>query len=552
MLSTLRIENYALIEELELDFQHGFNVLTGETGAGKSILLGALNLILGARASSDGVRTGSERARVEGIFQIPNVSPRLQRLLEEHAIDLEDGELFVARTVNKDGRSKAYAGGALVPVSVLAALGDELIDLHGQHDHQSLLKAERQLELLDAFAGCSPLTVDVGNAVAQWREACKALEALEGDEREQVRRMELLRHEVEEISAAGFEVGEEEEIQSRLARINNAEALHGLSAKIYDQLYAQEEGSSLDGLDKALRKLEELAEIDAHFQPLLEQLNDARTTVEAVAQEVRSLGEDAEYDEGLLNELNQRKSLLQDLKRKYGESVEAILAYGAAAAEELASYENRDARKAELSEVASKAEAKAMELAMKLRKKRTTCAKKLEQQVTDSMQDLEMAGARFSVALEERDLGSTGVDKITFMLAANAGDIEKPLRKVASGGEMSRIMLAMKAVFANADAIPTLIFDEVDAGIGGAVAHKVAAKLKDLAGTHQVLCITHLAQIAAVGNNHFAVSKSSTKGSTRTRVEALQAEARVEEIARLLDGSVSELSVQHAKALLSA
>lgn len=552
MLSTLRIQNYALIDTLEIDFQQGFNVLTGETGAGKSILLGALNLILGARASSDGVRTGTKQAQVEGIFHLPTPSHRLQSILTEHNLTLEDDTLLVSRTVTKDGRSKAYAGGTLVPLSVLAAIGDELIDLHGQHEHQSLLKTNRQLALLDAFAGAEQLAMDVGDAVQQWRTATQALDALQGDERERERRMDLLRHEVKEISEADFKTGEEQEIISQLSRITNAEAIHELAGRAHNQLYAKEESAVVDQLDGVLRDLEALVHIDAAYAPLLEQLNEARTTVEAVAMEVREVGEGVDFDEQALEELNQRKTLLQDLKRKYGDTIEAIRTYCTKATEELAGYENRDARMAELSAEAAQCLDKAMKVAAKLHKKRVTAAKQLEKRVSTSMQDLEMKGARFVVEITEQDLGRSGTDKISFLLTANAGDPPKPLRKVASGGEMSRIMLAMKAVFAEADAIPSLIFDEVDAGIGGAVARKVAAKLQGLAKSHQVLCITHLAQIAAVGNTHFAVTKSSQRGATRTQVEPLDATARVEEIARLLDGSVSELSVKHAKELLSA
>ena len=552
MLSTLRIQNYALIDTLEIDFQQGFNVLTGETGAGKSILLGALNLILGARASSDGVRVGTRQAQIEGIFHLPSPSARLQALFADHDLELEDDCLLVSRTVTKDGRSKAYAGGTLVPLSVLAAIGDELIDLHGQHEHQSLLKTDRQLALLDAFAGVEQLALEVGEAVQQWRTATQALEALQGDERERERRMDLLRHEVKEIKAAGFEPGEEEAIVSQRSRANNAEAIHELASRAHNRLYAQEEDAVVDQLDGTLRDLEALVEIDGTYIPLLEQLTEARSTVEAVALEVRDAAEGVDFDGGALEELNQRKTLLQDLKRKYGENIEAIHVYCDKATEELAGYENRDARMAALKAEAEQCLDKAMKLAGHLHKKRVAAAKKLEKQVSASMQELEMKGAQFVVELSERDLGRSGVDKITFLLAANAGDTPKPLRKVASGGEMSRIMLAMKAVFAAADAIPTLIFDEVDAGIGGAVARKVAAKLQGLATSHQVLCVTHLAQIAAVGNTHFAVTKSSQRGTTRTQVINLDENARVEEIARLLDGSVSELSVKHAKELLSA
>lgn len=551
MLEALRIQNIALIDETEVEFRGGFNALTGETGAGKSILMGALNLVLGTRASSEWLREGAEKASVEALFRVGKPGRRLNALLRDHDIALEEGALLLARTVHADGRSKAYAGGTLVPVSVLAAIGDELVDLHGQHEHQSLLKPDRQLDLLDAFAGAEALAEQVAEQVSQLRTVEKVIASLETNDRERERQLEFLRFEVAEIDAASLAPGEEEALKSRLNLITNAEAIYNQAVLAYAMLYEGDEGPAIDRIDAALAQLEGLAAIDARFQPLAEQLNQARAEVDAVAQEVRAYTERAEFDPKEIEELNQRKALLQALKRKYGASVEEILAYREKAAGEIAAYDQRDERLEGLRRQRAQLAAQAQATAEKLRAKRKTGADKLAKQVTGALQDLGMKGAKFDVAMEAVDLGGNGIDRAEFMLAANAGERAKPLRSVASGGEISRIMLALKVVFAGADTIATLVFDEIDSGVGGAVARKVAEKIAQLARTHQVLCITHIAQIAAVADAHFTVSKQVQKGRTTSNVSEVTGEARAEEIARLLDGSLSEVSLAHARTLLA-
>lgn len=551
MLEILRIQNIALIDEVEVEFRGGFNALTGETGAGKSILMGALNLVLGARASSEYLREGAERASVEALFRVEKPGRRLTALLREHEIDMEDGTLLLARTVHADGRSKAYAGGVMIPVSVLATIGDELVDLHGQHEHQSLLKADRQMDLLDAFAGAEALAEQTADAVSQLRTVEKVIASLETDDRERARQLEFLRFEVAEIDAAGLTPGEEEEVRSRLNLITNAEAIHNQATLAYGLLYESEEGPAIDRLDAGLLQIEGLAAIDERFQPLAEQLQGARATVDAVAQEVRAFTERTEFDPQELEELNQRKTLLQTLKRKYGATVADILAYREKSAAEIAAYDQRDERLEALRQQRDQLQARARAAAEKLSTKRRSAAEKLGKQVSAALQDLGMKGARFDTQFETIDLSAAGIDRVEFMLAANAGERGKPLRHVASGGEISRIMLALKVVFAGADAIATLVFDEIDAGVGGAVARKVAEKIAQLAKSHQVICITHIAQIAAVARAHFSVSKKVQKGRTTSTVTEVAGQARVEEVARLLDGTLSDVSLAHAQTLLS-
>ncbi len=551
MLETLRIKNYALIDEIEIDFRPGFTVLTGETGAGKSIITGALNLALGARASSDSVREGARQAEVEAVFRPGAPSQRLQALLTEHGVELEDGELIVGRRVSVDGRSRAYVNGALAPASTLAALGEELVDMHGQHEHQSLLKPDRQLDLLDSYGGLWERRQTVTDLVRDLRRTRKALDDIEKDDREQARRVEFLRFEVNEIAEAGLESGEEERLKAWRHRMNHAEAIVAAANKAYALLY-EDDGATTDTVGQAQRLLEDVAEADETCRAVSAQLAAVQTTIGEAAAGLRDLAGGVEFDAAELETVNARLALIGNLKRKYGDTIDAILGYQEEAAEEIAAYENRDERLAALREEAEALAHKAEAAAARLTKARKQAAKRLNGEITGHLRELGMEKAVFEVQFESASLGLAGADKADFALAANVGERLKPLRQVASGGEISRIMLAIKTVFAESDAIPTLIFDEIDAGVGGAVATKVAAKLAALAQTHQTICITHIAQIAAAATGHYHVAKASRKGRTLTRVARVEDEARAEEVARLLDGSLSELSLKHARALLEA
>ena len=551
MLETLRIENYALIDRLETEFAPGFNAITGETGAGKSILIGALGLVLGARASADMVREGAESARVEALFRVAKPSKALAALLREQEIPLEDdGGLLLCRTVSADGRGRAHAGGRLVPVSVLAAIGDELVDLHGQHDHQSLLRADQQRLLLDEYAGAADDAARVAALAAELGGIGREIATLETDDRERARRMEFLRFEVDEIDAAGLRPGEEEEVRARHRRITHAETLHTLANRAHALLYDGDTGAAIDAIDAAAADLEEMAGIDGEFRALAGQLAEARAQVDAVAAEVRRHTGEFEFDPEELEELNRRIALLGALKRKYGPDVEAVLAYRERAAAELAGYENRDGRLAELRREEACVRAAAEAAAEALSKKRRAAAAKLAKQIPAELHGLEMRGARFEVEFTRVDLCAHGIDRIEFLLSANAGEKPKPLRQVASGGEISRVMLAMKCVFAGADRIPVMIFDEIDAGVGGAAARRVAEKMAELAETRQVLCITHLAQIAAAAAAHHTVRKQAAGGHTATTAARVLGGEREREVARLLDGSEARASIEHARALL--
>ncbi len=550
MLETLRITNYALIDQLEVDFSQGFNVLTGETGAGKSIIIGALNLALGARASADTVRDGSAKAGVDAVFRIESPSRRLAALLAENAIEIERGELLLTRTIAPDGRSRAYVNGSLVPISALAAIGDELVDIHGQHEHQSLMKIDRQLDLLDAYADVEKDVADIANGVAHLREMDRAIAALETDDRERARRVEFLRFEIGEIDAAGLAPGEEETLRTRRNLITNAEKICNLASAAYASLYDLDGAAAIDLIDAAARSLEELAAMDESFGAVCQQLLSARATIEEASSEVRGFSDRIEFDAAELETLNQRIAQIGALKRKYGDSIDAILEYRDKAIQEVESYEKRDEKLADMRRARSLLQNDLVQQAQETSRKRIAAARTLDKKVSANLQELGMKGGKFQTRVEPVELCANGIDRIEFMLAANPGEKPKPLRLVASGGEMSRVMLALKAVFAGADKIPSLIFDEIDAGVGGGVAVQVAKKLRDLAQSHQVLCVTHLAQIAAAAKAHYHVAKLAQNGRTATTLARIDKDQRVGELARLLDGSVSDLSMRHARALL--
>ena len=552
MLETLRIKNYALIDDIEVVFREQFNVLTGETGAGKSIIVGALNLVLGARASSEVVRNGCKSAKIDALFRLTDISPRLAEILDEHALELEGDELLVSRVVSAEGRNRAYAASTLISVSVLSRIGDELVDMHGQHEHQSLLKADRQLDLLDGYAKTAADAASVGEQVAELRVIAAQIEALESDDRERARRVDFLKFEVKEIDDARPVAGEEEDLQSRRNLIVNAEKIFSVASAAHRRFSEAEDGASaLDAVGGAVRDLEELASVDGRFAVLSDQAQRVYAEIEAIAEELRGYTTEVEYSPQELDEVNLRLTKLAELKRKYGDTVEAILGYRDRAREEIDGFENRDLRLAELGEQKAKVEKRAMAGAKTLSKRRKRAARELDKKVASALHELGMEGAQFETRIEAADLSRTGVDRVGFYLSANPGEKLKPLRQVASGGEVSRIMLALKVVFANADMIPTLIFDEIDAGVGGAVATKVADKLAELAQFHQTICITHLPQIAAAAATHYHVWKATKDGTTATGVARVEDDARVNELARLLDGSLTEVSRDHARALLT-
>ena len=552
MLDVLRIKNFALIDELETELRPGLNIMTGETGTGKSIIVGALNLVLGMRASSEAVRSGASEARIEALFNV-EAKPRIGGLLEGLGFGKDDRELVLARTISKEGRSRCYVNGTLATLSAVARIGNELVDFHGQHEHQSLLRTERQMGLLDEYAGLTELRCNLAENYGKLLEIRRALSELDKDERERARQIDFLEHEINEIDGAKLDPLEDERLRARRKLVVNAERLFSLTAQAYALLYS-DEGSITDNLTTLRKSLDELAGIDTGFKAFVESLTEMDHQLEELSYKLRDYSGTLEFDPGELDAIESRLRLINGLKRKYGDSVAAILEHRDKCEQELAALRFHDERLADLQEQQEKILTECLAQAKKLSGKRKRTARELAAKVKKEIDALGMQNGKFEVRLSRRsdeELVSTGLDDVEFMFSANPGEPAKPLKEVASGGEISRVMLALKTVLADADDIPTLVFDEIDAGVGGAMARTVGAKLSEVARSHQVICITHLPQIAASADHHIRVTKRAEAGRMVTRAASLGKEERVKEIATLLDGrKLSEISLQHARELL--
>jgi DNA repair protein RecN (Recombination protein N) len=552
MLYILRISDFALIDELQTELGPGLNVMTGETGAGKSIIVGALNLVLGMRASSDAVRSGATEARIEALFNI-EAKPRVIGLVEELGFASDDSQLVLARVISKEGRSRCYVNGALATLSAVARIGNELVDFHGQHEHQSLLRTEKQMQLLDEYAGLTELRSDLAGKYEGLLETRRTLSQLDKDERERARQVDFLEHEIHEIDAAKLDPSEEDMLRERRKLVANAERLVSLSAQAYALLYS-DEGSITESFTTLQKSLEELAGIDATFKGFSESLSDMEHQLEELAFKLRDYSGTLDFDPGEMDAIEDRLRLVNALKRKYGDSIAVILEHRDKCERELEALRRHDERLAELQEQEKKSLAECVALAKKVSGKRKRAARELASKVKREIEALGMEKGKFEARLSRRadeELVATGLDNLEFMFSANPGEPVKPLKDVASGGEISRVMLALKTVLADADDIPTLVFDEIDAGVGGATAKTVGAKLSEVARSHQVVCITHLPQIAASADHHIRVTKEAEGERMVTRAASLDEEERVKEIATLLDGrKLSEIGLQHARELL--
>lgn len=564
MLQEISIRNFALIDNVRLALSPGLNVLTGETGAGKSIIIDAVELALGGRASAEVIRTGTDRALVDVVFDIME-SPDLGRLLGEMGLgDPADPTLVISREVPADGRAACRLNGRVVNLSTLREITQHLIDIHGQHEHQSLLRPERHVDLLDAFGGTevAALRAEVAAAYRAWQKTLVDMEALGGDERDRARRLDLLRFQTEEVEKAKLRSGEEEELLSERRLLGNAEKRYEAAAAAYAALYGGEGvggggsagglGSAHDQLGRALAALEEIAAIDPAVAPMVETVRQAAYQVDDVSRDARQYRDAVFFDPARLAEVESRLDLIAGLKRKYGGSVAEILAYAAGVREEIARLENSAELLAELQEQAARQRADLDAAAGRLGEARRRVAAGLEKAIEDSLGDLGMKKTRFAVSLEPEDPpGPRGAEKVEFLFSPNPGEPPKPLSRIASGGEMSRVMLALKAILAETDEIPTMIFDEIDTGVGGGAAQAVAEKLAAIALSRQVVCVTHLPRIASMADAHHFISKEAAGGRTETRVKTLGTEERVEEVARMLAGHPpTPITLAHAEEML--
>src|SRR5579883_70538 len=545
----LRIREFAIVDELTLRLEPGLNVLTGETGAGKSILIDALGAVLGDRASPTMVRAGTDRALIEATFS------RTERLPEDIEISPEDDVLILSREIGASGRGAARINGRTVPVSMLQAAGRALVDVHGQSDHQYLLRPASHLYFLDRFGGLDEARESVAALVRELRQVRQELARLQGDAREMVRRQDLLRFQVEEIDGAALAPGEDEELAARRAVLANAERLREFVASAVAAL--GEESGAIDAALAAAKSVSEAARLDPALAEHADQLDAAAGQLQDVSRALSRYADAVEADPDELQRVDDRLDLLRSLKRKYGETLDEVLAYAESARGELAQLLGADARIEELQAREQELLAQVRAAAVALSQSRQEAATRLNGEVEAQLADLNMAGARFYAEVNARpgdeDPQPTGGDDVQFLLSANRGEPLRPLAQVASGGEASRLMLALKSVFSAVDETPVLVFDEIEVGVGARSGHVIGQKLRALAEHHQVLCITHLAPVAALAEAHFRVRKLEAGGRTGTAVDRLDQSERVDELAEMLAGKpIGEAARASARELLGA
>jgi DNA repair protein RecN (Recombination protein N) len=565
MLRELTIRNLAVLEEAKVAFAAGLNVLTGETGAGKSIVIDALLLVRGARVQADLIRTGAETASVEAVFEVPPSGP-VAAVLDEAGHAPADGQLVIKRELSRSGRHRVFVNDSAATAGLLERLGDVLVEIHGQHEHQRLMEPARQLDLLDRFADCEEARLRLGELWRRWDMARSELARIRDEARKGARKEELYRWELSEIDAVQLRDGEEDELRGERRRLQNAERIHAGLQEVMDLL--QEDAQAAGArLGRAASLLRELSRFDSDVGAPIEALEGAQAYVEDAVARARALRDHAVMDPDRLRLVDERLDAISSIKRKYGETTAAVSAYREEIARALDRIERHDAIVEEMqAEVAGASEAAGRQ-GRELSETRTEAAPRLERLIQRELRTLGMDHARFRVALRRETagaeglasgpdgwrLGARGAESAEFLLSANPGEELKPLAKVISGGELSRTMLAIKTILAASEDVPSMVFDEVDAGIGGRVADAVGHKLRQTAAGRQVLCVTHLAPIAAYAEHHLLVEKRVAKGATKTTVTALDGGGQVEEIARMLGGErITDASRRHARELLKA
>jgi DNA repair protein RecN (Recombination protein N) len=539
VLSLLRIKNLALVEELEWEVGRGFIAVTGETGAGKSIIIGALQLLLGERGDKSLIRTGSENCTVEAIFTGTELA-KLDDRLSESGIEPVESELIIKRSLTVSGANRQFINGSPTTIAMLKMLGDEFVDLHGPHDHQSLLSLDRQLELLDSFARAEDALAAHRKAYARWQQLIAEHAALNIAESAREQELDLLRHQVAEITSAKLRAAEEKEIEERYRLASNSKRLIELASAISQRL-SEADDAVLSQLAETQRLLRELEKIDPSLASYAASHETAVVELSETARALSQYAENFDLDPSQLASLEQRVSLFETLKRKYGGTLAEVIEFGDRAAERMSRIEGRDEELARLAAEIESARAEQERAAAALRKLRTKAAPKLSENVRRNLKDLGFRQSEFEATLTKLDTPRpSGLDTVEFLFSPNPGEPLKPLRAIASSGEISRLMLAIKSALAAHDSVPLLIFDEIDANVGGEIANAVGAKMKALAEAHQVICITHLPQVAAAASAHFVVTKEVSGGRTQTQLREVSGKARREEIARMLGGKGEE------------
>jgi DNA repair protein RecN (Recombination protein N) len=555
MLAELRIVNFALIEQLSLQFQSGFIVLTGETGAGKSLLIDAIALLVGGRASTDQIRSGEAEAQLEAAFHLPDAHPLLQRLRSHEIIGQNESDLILRRVLSRAGRHRIYVNGNLCPQRILEELGGTLVDIHGQHEQQSLLATAKQLDALDAFGRLLELRGKYEQAYQRWKELRTQWDVFQSDFVDRTRREDLLRFQAREIEQAGLLPDEEERLDHERRRLVHTHQLKELTQEAYAGLQA-DELAVLTRMDRIGHTLGKLAQTDPTMGDCEQTVMESIIQLKELSVRLRDYAQQLEADPDRQAVVEDRLDLIQRLKKKYGGTVEAILATGKEVQKELQLLDNRETRTAELTTQLEDESRRLRTLAQQLSKKRIDAAKRMTTLVQAELTALKMQQAIFQVTISSDEsadgLGPVGRDRIEFLLSSNPGEPPRPLGRVASGGELSRIMLALKTVLAEMDQVPVLVFDEIDSGVGGAVAAAMGTRLRKLGAFHQVFCITHLPQVASQADHHLLVEKELEEQRTSTSVRALKGIGREEEIARMLGGLTITKKVRETAAELIA
>ncbi len=553
MLQELRIKNFAIIDELNLSFSKGLNILTGETGAGKSIILNAVQLLLGDRASEDLIRSSEEEASVEALFDIsrnPEVKKRI-REREQRSGDKEgEDDLLVRRVISRSGRGKSFVNGNFATLAMLSEIGEELLSIYGQHEHQSLQRVDTHVDILDAFGGLMSLRKEFEALFQKFASLSQELEKIRREKERRERERELMAFQSEEIEKAGIRLGEEEALKEEKKILAHAKKLAEFATLSEAALYSTE-GSATERIHAVLRQGKEMAGIDSSLSPILSNLNGALIQLEEAALGLRDYSKRVEFNPGRMEEIENRLEVLDRLKKKYGTTEADILRFKEKVDEALKTFVSEETRLAQLEREIGPLGEEMAQRAERLSRERRRVASELKRLIEKELASLGMRKTTFQVSIEEETLSDRGKDRIEFLISPNIGETVKPLAKIASGGELSRIMLAIKRILAGIGGRQVLIFDEVDAGIGGAVAEVVGRKLKELSKHHQVVCVTHLPQIACFADRHHQVRKEIRAGRAVTVVQPLEGEARVDEIARMLGGvKVTEKTRAHAQEMM--
>lgn len=550
MLNHLSVQNVAVIDKLEVSINGGVSVLTGETGAGKSIIIDSINMILGDRANKELVRFGEEKAVVQAVFE---ANASVLKILEENDIDIEDNQVIISRRVTRDGKSTARVNGTVVTLSLLRDIADCLINIHGQHDNQALLTPQKHINFLDDYADTASLIDEYRSIYEKTREIKKRIASLEMDEKEKMQKIDLLEYQLKEISSANLTIGEEEDLKEQRDIAANAEKIKSSVNEAYGNLYENDGApSAYDSLSIAAGALAEISELNPALKAVYNTVTEAVYSLEDAAHELRSFGDSVDFDEAALNEIEERLDLISKLKRKYGSSISEILEFYKNGKNELESIKMSDEMTLQLKGELAEAITELKKAGDSLSEARKKSAHELQQKIELSLAELNMEKARFCVQVENNgSFYENGMDKVEFLISTNPGEPLKTLVKIASGGELSRVMLAIKSILADSDEVDTLIFDEIDTGVSGNTALKIAKKLADIGKTKQVICITHLPQLTAAADTHYLISKNTDGPLASTTLTELDEKGREQELARIIDGGdMSELALGHAREML--